>query len=259
MIVDVNVNLSRWPFRRVVGDDTPSLVASLKERGVAQAWAGSFDGMLYKDIGGVNARLAEACRTHGRDFLVPFGSVNPKLPDWQEDLRRCHEDYRMPGIRLQPNYHGYDLHDPAFRELIQLATARRLIVQIALCMEDERTQHPLLHVPNVDCGPLLDLLKSTPGPRLVMINCGPAIRDDLLQPILAAGDAYCDISMVESVAGVARLTERVSPQKVLFGSYYPFFYFESALFKMRESGLPDSVKTEIEEGNARRLLKSVAG
>jgi len=258
MIIDVNVSLSRWPFRRLVGDETADLVARLRKHGVGRAWAASFGAILYKDIGDSNARLAAECRTHGKDFLLPFGTVNPKLPDWQEDLRRCHEDYRMPGIRLYPNYHGYDLRDPAFAELIKLAAARRLIVQIALCMEDERTQHPLLHVPPVDCAPLPEVLKREPTLRLVLINCGPAIRGHQLESVLAAGEAYCDISMVEGIEGIARLVERFSPQKVLFGSDFPFFYFESALLKMRESGLPESTKNALEEGNARRLLDSVA-
>ena len=75
MIIDTNINLSRWPFRRLAGDETPDLVAKLRKRNVVQAWAGSFDGILHKDIGGVNARLAAECSTHGKGILAPFGSI----------------------------------------------------------------------------------------------------------------------------------------------------------------------------------------
>src|SRR5439155_20659192 len=102
-MIDVNVNLSRWLLRRLRGDDTSALVAMLHRHNVVQAWAGTFDVLLHKDLASANARLADQCHRHGRGVLVPFGSINPKSPDWKEDLRRCAEEHRMAGIRLHPN------------------------------------------------------------------------------------------------------------------------------------------------------------
>src|SRR5262249_59427323 len=153
-IVDVNVNLSRWPTRRIRGDDTAELVAKLRRHGVVEAWTGSFDALLHKDIAAVNARLVPACRAQSALRLAPFGSVNPLLPDWEEELRRCAEDHRMPGVRLHPNYHGYALDHPAFARLLGIAAERRLVVALALLMEDERMMDPQLRVPIVDPSPL---------------------------------------------------------------------------------------------------------
>jgi predicted TIM-barrel fold metal-dependent hydrolase len=254
VIIDTNINISRWPFRRLAGDETPDLVARLRKRNVAQAWAGSFDGILHKDIGGVNARLAADCNTHGKGFLVPFGSINPKLPDWREDVRRCAQDYRMPGIRLHPNYHGYELKDPVFADLLHLAAASGLIVQLVVSMEDIRTQHPLMRVPPVDVSALAQLVKGEPSVWLVLLNWAAALRGQRLQTLADAGHVCFDIATVEGIEGVARLLEQLSPERVLFGSHFPFFNFDAALFKMQESGLPEDKKTMLFEGNAKRIL-----
>jgi predicted TIM-barrel fold metal-dependent hydrolase len=254
MIIDTNVYVSRWPFRRLDGDQPAHLIGRLRQRKVTQAWAGSFDALLDRDIAGVNIRLAESCREHGQGMLVPMGAVNLKLPDWREDLRRCHEVHKMGGIRLHPNYHGYKLDDPEFGELLKLATDRRMTVQLALCMEDERTQSPLVRVPPVEIAPLAEMVKRTPGLRLQLLNCTSQVDRKDYVAALASGDVSMDISMVEGVAGVARLTRQVPLAKVLFGSYYPFYYFESALLKVQESGLDEASETAICEGNARRLM-----
>ena len=253
-MIDVNVSLFRWPFRRLAGDDTAGLVAALRKRNVTQAWAGSLEGVFHKDLAGANTRLAEECHRFGDGMLHPFGSVNPKLPDWQEDLRRCHEEHKMPGIRLHPNYHGYGLKDPAFSELLHLAAARGMLVQLAVCLEDERTQHPLMHVPPVDISSLADLLKREPDVRLVLLNSDPLHNLEQSQELLPARNVFFDISMVEGAGGVGRLAKQVSITRVLFGTHYPLFYFESAVLKVREAEFADAEKQAVLESNARKLL-----
>ncbi len=255
-MIDTNVNLFRWPFRRVVGDDPGEMVTRLHKKGVTQAWAGSFESLLCRDVAGVNIRLAAACRKHGPNFLIPFGCVNPKLPAWEEDLRRCHENHHMVGIRLYPNYHGYTLADPAFAKLLSMAANRNLIVQIALSMEDTRTQFPLMLVPPVDPAPLSELIPRIPRLQLVLLNAGYWAEDTNpgVLEIIKADTVYFDIAMNEGVGGLARLISAISPARVVFGSHYPFFYFESALLKVRSAGLPRDQELALYERNARSLL-----
>jgi len=253
-LIDVNTYLSRWPLRRLPGGDTTDLVSRLRRHGVVQTWVGSLDGLLHRDMAAVNARLADECRRYGDGLLVPFGSVNPKLPDWQDDLRRCVEEHRMPGIRLHPNYHGYTLDDPDFVRLLRLAVEHSLIVQLALIMEDERTMHPLLRVEPTSVTGLPGLLKQTPGLRIVLLNSQRVLSGRALAGLIAAGGVYVEIAMLEGVGGVANLLAQVPLSRVLFGSFTPLFYFESALLKLQESPLSDEQLGAIRCENARRLL-----
>jgi len=254
MIVDVNVNLSLWPFRRTPCDEPQRLVEALRRGGVTEAWAGTLDGVFHRDLGAANARLAQQCRQWGAGLLVPFGSVNPVLPDWQEELRRCRHQYHMPGIRLHPNYHGYRLDDAPLGQLLQEAARHGMIVQIALRMEDVRVQHPLMPVPDVELAPLAKILEGLPQVRLVLLNVSRANRLEHLRALAALPNVYFDLAMWEGIGGVAALAEVVSTDRVLFGSHLPLFPLESSLLKLRESELSAAQAEAIRSENARRLL-----
>ena len=160
----------------------------------------------------------------------------------------------MSGIRLHPNYHGYKLDDPQFSRLLKITAERRLIVQLAVLMEDERMMHPLLRVEPVDTAPLVDLVKQTPGLRLVLLNALGKLRGKPLNDLIAAGEVHVEISMLEGVGGVANLLEQVPTHRVLFGSQAPLFYFESVMLKLKESPLNEEQLSAIRCNNAQRLL-----
>ena len=249
--IDTNVSLFRWPFRRLPLDDPDALVKKLRVLGIAQAWAGSFEAILHRDIAGVNQRLADACRN--RAELIAVGSINPELPDWEADFRRCTEEHNMPGIRLHPSYHGYTLDDPKFRRLVELATTAGRFIQIAAAMEDTRTQHALVQVPDVDLAPLIKLMHVMPGARVQILNHN--LRSPLLQQLGETPGIFFDTARVDGTDGVPQLVHSVAPGRVLFGSHAPFLIPEAALIRVHESGVLDeaSLRGVLSE-NAEHLI-----
>src|SRR5882762_771051 len=168
-IIDTNVNLFQWPFRKLKYGETKALVAKLRQHRITQAWTGSYEGLLHKNINAVNSRLAEECRVNGEGMLLPFGTVNLAWPDWEEDLRRCHDVYKMRGIRICPIYQTFDLDHPDFPKLVRQATTLGLIIQIVGDMEDSRTHHPIIQVREINVAPLLDIMKEVPRAKVELV------------------------------------------------------------------------------------------
>ena len=264
-MVDTNVHLFEWPFRRLKYARTAALAEKLRRHGVRQAWAGTFEGIFSKDLSGANARLTEECQREGDGLFLPIGSVNPMWPDWAEDLRRCHEIHGMSGIRLLPGYHGYSLDHPEFAQLLQLAAKRGLLVQIALGLEDPRVQHPQINAPLVSPLPLVGLLKEIPHARVQLLNSWQWTRQPAARALLTMTNVTHDIAELEGVGGVGRMLEgkhwyfggEVPLERLLFGSHAPYFPIEAALIRMFEAPLTLPQMQAIMETNAKRLIARV--
>jgi predicted TIM-barrel fold metal-dependent hydrolase len=265
-IIDTNVHLFDWPFRKLKYAGANALVAKLRRHRITQAWAGSYEGLLHRNLDGVNARLAEECRANGAGMLLPFGTVNPVLPDWEGDVRRCHENHRMRGIRLYPSYHNYTLQRPEVARLLQLAQERGLIVQLAVRMEDPRVHLPITRTPAVDVTGLPELLAALPKIKLQLLNAWSAtepFRGQVGRRLIEQTRVMLDFSHVEGQGGLGKLIAGdegsgrppLPAERIVFGSHAPFFPCESAVFKLFESPLGRTELEKVMRGNAERFLK----
>lgn len=261
-IIDTNVNLFDWPFRALKYRDTKALVAKLKKHRIIEGWAGSFEALLSKDMSGVNARLATECREHGPGFLIPFGSVNLAWPDWEEDVRRCHEVHKMPGLRIYPGYQPFDLDHPGMERLVKMTSERGLILQVVFGMEDLRVYHPIINVGPVSFGPLLQAVRSTPNAKVQLLHFTGPTSAVALSQFMAMANTFVDISRLEGNGAIGRMigtikglpSARVPIERIVFGSHAPYFPVETALLKLIESPLDAPQLHAIMQGNARRLL-----
>lgn len=245
-IVDTNVSLFQWPFRRLPLDTTDKLVAKLRSLGVTRALAGSFEGLFHRNLTDVNRRLAHECA--GYTELIPVGTINPSQPGWRDDFELCQSELAMPGIRLHPGCHDYQLTTPAVRELFELAARAGVFVQLTTAIEDRRTQPQLYRTADVDLLPLCEVCRDLSGLRLQLLNSRPS---EVLAERLSAVPGLCfDTARLEGTDTVPRLFQSVGRGRLMFGSHAPFLIPEAALIRTYESGLlpTDDVRLILESG-----------
>lgn len=264
-IIDTNINLLEYPFRRLKYGKTGELVEKLKEHRISQAWAGSFEALFHKNIDAVNFRLAEECKNYGKGMLLAFGTINIAWPDWQEDLRRCHEDYKMPGVRIYPIYQTFDFNHPDFSKLVQEIANRNMILQIVGDIDDSRNIHPLVQLRGVNFEPIIDILKKVPNAKVQFVYWNNRVGGKVLERFIHETNVLLDTARIETNGGISRLIEGkpwngtanpVPVTRILFGSHAPYFPIEDNLLKLFESPLSMNQLQAIMNQNATKFLKS---
>jgi predicted TIM-barrel fold metal-dependent hydrolase len=254
--VDTHVYVGHWPHRRLASEEPDTLLAQLRKNDVTQAWVGSFDGLFHKDVAAVNQRLAETCRRVGDRAYIPFGTINPMLPDWEDDIRRCHEVHHMPGIRLHPNYHGYTLADSVVSEVLKQASNRGLIVQLVASLDEERHQSLSPPSAKVDLRPL-EKASLHPNLRLVVTNGYHIAEDAAFRSLVPLSQVYFDFARASSSADVRQLGDSVGVRRVVFGSGEPLHAFESVGSKAVQQDFSSDDQLTIANRNASRLVSQV--
>jgi hypothetical protein len=131
-----------------------------------------------------------------------------------------------------------------------------VLVQIALSIEDDRSQNPMLTAAPVLAAPLVEVMEKIPHARVMLLNGGSRVfgGSNPLLPRLAAEGVQFELATLEGVAGIESLLQRVPGIRLSFGSHAPYFYFEAALLKLQESVLNRDQLAAIMHGNARTAL-----
>jgi predicted TIM-barrel fold metal-dependent hydrolase len=256
-IVDTHVYLGHWPHQRLTSEDPAQLIDDLRRNNIAQAWLSSFDGLFHKDIAAVNQRLADVCSRPSNEALVPFGCVNPMLPDWEEDVRRCHEVFHTPGIRLHPNYHGYTLDHPRFNRLLELSADRGLIVQLVAGLDDQK--HFLLSPPSmqVDLSPLPEKIAAHKKLRLVLANGYRSTSETSFRALAKSSRVCFDAGRITEPKDIVAITSMVATNRVVFGSGTPLNSIEHGLSKLAELKLSSADRRAIASENANALIRGI--
>lgn len=257
MIIDVNAYLGHFAFRRLRHNTAASLLALMDAKKIDRAVVSSAGAITYRNTQAGNEELAEEVRGHsGR--LIPFAVVNPSYAGWQDDLRICHEQFGMKGLRLYPKWHNYQLSSGCCKELIDAATERGMIISIPIRAEDNRQRSWLLNIPDVPLNEIVELVTAHPKARFILLNgagytrCPLGRENNGLPPNYAIG-----LSRLTAVLAneLGQLVTNLGAERVMFGTGMPFKYPDPALVKVDVLDANEADKERIRWQNAMTWLR----
>jgi uncharacterized protein len=257
MIVDANAWLGHYPFRAAGDTSADGLLRVMDRHGIDQAVVSSLHSVFYSDAHSGNEELARWVRPH-RDRLIPCATLDPQYPGWQQDLRQCHEEWGMRGVRLFPEHHRFSLVSPQCIGLVSQAAQRGLHIAIPMRLEDRRQRHWMDATGEVKLGDIAELARKCPQSDIVVLEAiGVESSVFVNDPSLADARVLFEFSRMATVLQrtIPTLLERLGSRRLIFGTGMPLKIPGPALLKLQLLDVPAEVKAQLAQGNMQRLIR----
>jgi hypothetical protein len=183
--------------------------------------------------------------------LVGFCSVDPQREDAETRLRRAVEDLGLRGLKLAPTYQGFDpLSLKAFTFYEKVAALGLPVVwhQGTTFVRTAQMAYALPH--QID-----SVAIRFPEMRIVIAHLGHPWIDECIAVIRKHPNVYADISAlvgrpIQFRAGLISAGEYGCPNKLLFGSDFPFAHIDETVRQLRtwlvDESSPAPLKDAIE-------------
>jgi predicted TIM-barrel fold metal-dependent hydrolase len=225
--------------------------------GISRAAVSSAAAITYRNPQPGNEEVAAEVEAH-RSRLLPFAVLSPAYAGWEDDLKICHEQFGMRGLRLYPHWHNYQLSDSRCRALVDAAAELGMVTCIPVRVEDRRQQGWLVDIPDVEPDEIAVLIRACPKVRFIIQNAGGISGSVLGRRNNGLPRNYAvDIGRLSAEFSneIGQMLTVLGEDRVLFGTGMPFHYPGPAIVKLEILRVPDSVKERIRSRNAEAWLR----
>ncbi|MGV3640639.1 MAG: amidohydrolase family protein [Adhaeribacter sp.] len=267
MLIDINAYVGHWPFQQLQYNTCEKLLKRMNQFGVDVSVISNLNGIFYKNTQSANEELHEEIRSNKRfrDRFIPMAVINPIYAGWREDFDTCIAKMGMKGLRLYPQYHDYEVTDPACIELVKRARDKGVPVGLALRMVDSR-QRSWMDIDYVVGTPkpewnlknYLPLIRQVPDAKYIIHNLANAARlNEAETELVKKTDLLIDTSG-RAITDMGAELVKYGQEKFAFGTHSPILDYVSAQLRiesLRPGEADEKTKELLRSGNARRLLK----
>ena len=235
MFIDADCHIAAGPHGIGVDELLRRLDAVDVERAVCWPMV-SYTREIYPD----NRAIYEGFRAHP-NRVIPFGGINPLLglPQAQDELKRCIEEYGVRGVKLNGARDGYYIDDPDLSmPLIDAIAASGITLAFHCGANDFEKTHPYR---------IARISDAYPDLRIMIVHMGGGAQPSMSDAVIDLARRYPNWWLIDSEADYRKIHKALQflgAERVCYGSDTPFV-------PMRfEWGIRQVVYQDLEQGGS---------
>ena len=259
MWIDINAQIGHWPFRYRKYNTAAALLERMNRFGVDLAILSNLSGIFYKNTQSANRELYEEVKSQKifADRFILFAVINPIYGGWKDDLQTCVNHYGIRGIKLYPQYHGYDLHHEQCVELVKMARDRDLVVAFSSRVVDKRPSSWLDIETEWRLEDLLPIIKAVPDAKYFFLNAAqPLLLEEEDMALIRSTNLIFDTSG-RRMNRLPQFLVDFGTDKFAFGTHSPILDYCTGILRiesLRPSEASEDIKEKIRSGNIIEML-----
>lgn len=262
MIIDIHGHLGNINFAPFWAANAEQLERHAEQAGVDRLCVTAARSIMYDTTEG-NLELNEALKQTSK--LLGYVTVNPLFPKTIDDLGLMDENPKFFGVKVHPDYHGYD---------VESRVARDFLDKVA-----DRVPTMLFHVSCMpgtgfaDAGAIAAFAERHPDTNIIMAHLAgifqnsvypyfPNLRGLELVAERRLDNVYVDTAhyLMYVYPGVMeRMVELLGPDHIVFGTDVPLqghMQMRFAIEIIKSLDISDSEKSMILGGNAEKIINA---
>ncbi|MDD5687816.1 MAG: amidohydrolase family protein [Elusimicrobia bacterium] len=263
MIIDTEVYLGHWPFRKLKYNTAKKMVGLMEKKNIDKAIVSSLHSVFYRNSHTGNIELLEEIAKY-KNKLIPFACINPAYPGWEEDLEYCYKKLKVKGIRIHPYYHNYIPNDSNCVKLFRKAADYGLPVSVTISLEDQRQRHWLVKLPYIYDKEaihthIIELLRKSPETNVILMHNGylgghSGYDYKILLPVADKRKGKVLFGLINFPLTKDTVKE-IGIERIVFSTQMPFRYPEFSLMMTKHLEISAKEKEKIYWKNILKIIR----
>jgi len=185
------------------------------------------------------------------DRIIPFPSIHPEYADFRDEIARI-KDLGMKGIKMHPQYQGFNIDDERMMPIYEALVENELILTVHAGFDISFPSDP-----SASPDKTARVIERFPELKMIACHFGGWRQWDQVRRCLAGKNLYFETSYTIGDLPDEKIVELIrlhGDDRILFGTDSPWKDQPKSVEEIKSLPISDEAKEKIFHRNAERLL-----